>query len=60
MFAGGKNARRWIHGAADDFTRWAESIGCKELRLRGRKGWRRYLPLDNDYLMIRRFIHGSV
>lgn len=39
QFAGGANAQDWIIEAIDTLSAWARGMGCKELRLIGRKGW---------------------
>lgn len=41
QFAGGSNAEAWLTEAISDFSAWAKSMGCKELRVIGRKGWAR-------------------
>lgn len=45
QFAGGAQARLWAGTAAQVLTAWARSMGCKELRLIGRKGWGRLLDM---------------
>jgi hypothetical protein len=52
QFAGGSAAKAWTGKAAETFCVWAQSMGCKELRLIGRKGWGRLLgqaPADYTY-----------
>jgi len=41
QFAGGIDADAWLPDAIADFCAWAKSMGCKELRVIGRKGWAR-------------------
>lgn len=45
QFAGGADAQRWACEAADVLSAWARGMGCKELRLIGRKGWGRLLGM---------------
>jgi hypothetical protein len=55
QFAGGANARAWIAQADSTLCEWARCMGCKELRLIGRKGWGRLLGLTpSDYTYSRR------
>lgn len=52
LFAGGEDAQTWAPIAADVLSAWARSMGCKELRLVGRKGWSKLLgmtPADYTY-----------
>lgn len=46
LFAGGKEAARWVPEAADTLTAWAREMGCKELRVIGRKGWAKLLGME--------------
>lgn len=45
LFAGGENAQVWAPVAAEVFSAWAKGMGCKELRLVGRKGWAKLLGM---------------
>lgn len=45
LFAGGQDARAWAPVAADELSAWAKGMGCKELRLVGRKGWAKLLGM---------------
>lgn len=45
QFAGGSDARLWTGEAERVLAEWAQSMGCKELRLIGRKGWGRLTGL---------------
>lgn len=45
QFAGGTDARLWTDDAVRVLMTWAQSMGCKELRLIGRKGWGRLLGM---------------
>lgn len=52
QFAGGSGADAWLADAIADFSAWAKAMGCKELRVIGRKGWARRLrraPTDFTY-----------
>lgn len=40
----GRNVRGWWQEAERDVSAFAKGIGCRGLRLEGRKGWRRILP----------------
>jgi hypothetical protein len=40
----GVNVRSWWREAEIEVSAFAKEIGCKGLRLEGRKGWRRILP----------------
>jgi hypothetical protein len=55
QFAGGSDAAAWIRRTEAALIAWAQSMGCKELRLIGRKGWGRLLGLaPTDYTYSRR------
>jgi hypothetical protein len=52
LFAGGCDAKAWADDADKTLCDWARAMGCKELRLIGRKGWGRLLglaPADYTY-----------
>lgn len=54
LFAGGEDAHAWVPEAADAVLAWAKSMGCKELRLIGRKGWAKLLGVKpTDYTFSR-------
>lgn len=48
LFAGGSHADQWVSRAADDLCAWARDMGCKELRLVGRKGWAKVLGMNAE------------
>jgi hypothetical protein len=43
LMCGGSNLNNWLEFMSN-IGQWAKSIGCKSLRLRGRKGWIKKLP----------------
>lgn len=43
ILGGGRDAREWIRSFADHMTQWSQSMGCDELRIVGRRGWKHYL-----------------
>ena len=52
QFAGGRGMDAWLAEAIAAFRAWANAMGCKELRVVGRKGWARWLkraPTDFTY-----------
>lgn len=53
LFAGGEHADEWVEHAAHRFKQWATSMGCKELRIIGRKGWGRLLRIDETDVTFR-------
>lgn len=53
----GKNVRDWWRSAEHGVSALARSVGCKGLRLEGRRGWRKILPHwtpvgDEDLVLI--------
>ena len=40
----GRKVRHWCGKAESDVSEFARAIGCRALRVEGRKGWRRILP----------------
>lgn len=40
----GENVRSWWRDAERDVSAFARAIGCRALRLEGRRGWRKILP----------------
>lgn len=43
ILGGGRDAKEWIRSFADHMTLWSKSMGCDELRIVGRRGWKHYL-----------------
>jgi hypothetical protein len=56
QFVGGKNVKDWMGPAEEVFTQWAASIGCKELRMSGRKAWSRLVKNGDCQVLIRKGI----
>lgn len=48
LFIGGSSVEEWIMDIEKSCTKWAKTIGCKSLRVSGRKGWMRLLK-GHDY-----------
>jgi len=40
----GRGVRNWCGKAEKEVSEFARAIGCKALRIEGRRGWRRILP----------------
>ena len=53
-FCAGRLARGSVEEMRNAFTRWGAALGASELRIRGRKGWGRFMP-DAAVTMLFRF-----
>ena len=47
---GGRDMRRWLRPALNEFERLAKANGITEVEIEGRQGWQRVLP---DYAPVR-------
>ena len=56
LFAGGEKAEEWVEHAAYRFKQWAKAMGCKELRVVGRKGWAKLLKCTETDVTYREVI----
>lgn len=44
VLCGGGDIDRWLDITVWPIAEWAKSVGCKKIRILGRKGWQRMLP----------------
>ena len=58
---GGRHAKEWCRHSADHITQWAESLGCTEIRIVGRRGWKHYLEdaTELGVIFAKRLNHGT-
>lgn len=59
QFAGGSGVDQWLPEAITDFSAWATTMGCKELRVVGRKGWARKIGLTPESCIYIKPLGGS-
>ena len=41
---GGEHIERWLDLTVEPIALWAKGLGCRRLRIYGRKGWSKLLP----------------
>jgi hypothetical protein len=60
ILGGGRHAHQWCRLAADHITLWAQSMGCNEVRIVGRRGWKHYLEdaTELGVIFAKRLNHG--